>query len=625
MFMATLFDPFQPEGLLILLTLLLQVSVLAVCALVVSHRYKQNAAIRYGITFSALLCVGVLTASSLFIQSSGRSIINIPLFSEQWIQNSQYVESFFSSDRIDLGTESSSSATLIPASQTTEFLGSSPTWPDTLASTLGIIPIVQALIVIWLGGALLAVLRLLLSLHNVDKVRRSSRCLERNDLEHVKCIAGRKKVEKYDIQFRESSTITTPLVVGIFKPIVLLPSKFLWKLNHKQLAAILLHELAHIERKDTKANLIQKLITIVFWFHPLVHMLDRQISKAREEICDNNVLEEQSPLEYSEALLHASLATTSVPGKVSYTAGAVGVFSGDWKLENRIQELIDIDREQCTDLQLEDRVGILLGIGIVTVVLSLSQVSVADMSNTMESGVNTSTGQSTELNSISSLIKVNYIPASQRTNFLSDEHLTQTPQTLDTAYSPNDSNSTIPRFAGPEPREPPPTRGSDVLSPRVFSNVTAIQEMLTPSTGEPDLEAAKEMLDELYENRYERMNDFEKSTVLNIYTNYYLMKSDYAGAIGVLEQMLTIESLREDNHQRALRALGQLNLRLENHAQAVGYFNQWRDLSDNVDESVLMDLVNSYVALEDFESAYLVLLELSNSRDERFKLIETSN
>ena len=619
--MATFFDTFQTEGVLILVTLALQVTVLAAVALVVSYRYKQNAAIRYGITFSALLCIGVLTVSSLLIQFSGKSLISIPLVSEQWLQQSYFSASTLSSDNSAVETENSLQQGLVSDTQIAGVPGFLSARVNSLISTLGLFPTYQMLLVIWLGGALLAVLRLLLTLHNVDKVRKSSRCLERNDLEHVKCVLGRKNVEKYDIQFRESSTITTPLVVGIFKPIMLLPSKFLWKLNHKQLAAILLHELAHIERKDTKANLIQKLITILFWFHPLVHLLDRQISIAREEICDNNVLEQQSPLEYGEALLHASLATAFVPGKVSYSAGAIGIFSGDCKLEKRIQELMDTEREQSTELELEDQIGILLSIGIVTIILSFSQVSVADRNQALETSVIHSTRQLLNPIEGSSLIPVHFISASQRKDILGEESAAKRRQTPDTTDSTGGGSNSSQKIAA----SASPARRSDVLSSTVYGDIAGIQEIMNPASGEPDMEAAIELLDNLYESRFERMNSFEKTTILSVYANYYLANSNLLEAIRIFEQILAFENLHEDTQRRAVSALGQQKPAEEDYPQALDYFNQWGELSDSVDEPVLTSLANSYAALKEFESAYTILLELHKSSEERSKLTETNN
>src|SRR5690606_41914130 len=93
------------------------------------------------------------------------------------------------------------------------------------------------------------------------------------------------------------------------------------------------------------------------------------------------------------------------------------------------------------------------------------------------------------------------------------------------------------------PRQPPATRSSEVLTERVFNAVNEINELLSPEEGEPNLVRAKEELDELNE-RYDRLNDFEKSTLLNFYTNYYLLTDNIQEALATFEKILTIENLR---------------------------------------------------------------------------------
>ena len=64
-------------------------------------------------------------------------------------------------------------------------------------------------------------------------------------------------------------------------------------------------------------------------------------------------------------------------------------------------------------------------------------------------------------------------------------------------------------------RKPPEARTSGTLGPRVMRAISEIQEMMSPEdeADTPDLAGAKEALDELYERRYERMNDFELSLI----------------------------------------------------------------------------------------------------------------
>ncbi|MDP2283979.1 MAG: hypothetical protein Q8L06_07560, partial [Pseudohongiella sp.] len=96
-------------------------------------------------------------------------------------------------------------------------------------------------------------------------------------------------------------------------------------------------------------------------------------------------------------------------------------------------------------------------------------------------------------------------------------------------------------------RQPPPTRSSDTLSDRVYRAIAEIQGMMTPedTNKQPDLVGAKRALDALNE-RYDSLNDFEKSTLLNFYTNYYLSTDDTANAMRTFERILQIVNLRED-------------------------------------------------------------------------------
>jgi tetratricopeptide (TPR) repeat protein len=120
---------------------------------------------------------------------------------------------------------------------------------------------------------------------------------------------------------------------------------------------------------------------------------------------------------------------------------------------------------------------------------------------------------------------------------------------------------------------------------------------------EPDLVTAKEELDELRERRWQRMNDFEKSTLLNFYTNYYLTLEDYPGAIRTFEEILLIEELREDIRLRTLRSLGQLYASEEDWQNSIDNYVGWRELSLEEDDIVYRGLSYAHFQLEEFSEA----------------------
>jgi len=85
----------------------------------------------------------------------------------------------------------------------------------------------------------------------------------------------------------ESQLVKVPSVTGFFKPIILLPIGMLSQLPQDQVEAILLHELAHIRRKDYFVNLLQSFVEIVFFFNPGVLWLSSLIKEERENCCDD--------------------------------------------------------------------------------------------------------------------------------------------------------------------------------------------------------------------------------------------------------------------------------------------------------------------------------------------------
>jgi lipopolysaccharide biosynthesis regulator YciM len=177
-------------------------------------------------------------------------------------------------------------------------------------------------------------------------------------------------------------------------------------------------------------------------------------------------------------------------------------------------------------------------------------------------------------------------------------------------------------LAGEEQRAPPEARSAGTLSDQVMRAISSIQELMSPEDPDepPNMEGAKRELDELYERRYDRMNDFEKSTILNFYTNYYLTIEDYPGALRIFEQILTIETLREDIRLRTLRSLGQIYAAEENWQGSIDNYVTWRALSFDEDQIVFRGLSYAHYQLEQYleaEPYWLQYMEMALAADEQ--------
>lgn len=70
------------------------------------------------------------------------------------------------------------------------------------------------------------------------------------------------------IELLQSELVKVPMVAGYFKPIILFPIGILLQLPHDQVEAVLLHELAHIKRRDYFVNMIQQFARLFYFFNP---------------------------------------------------------------------------------------------------------------------------------------------------------------------------------------------------------------------------------------------------------------------------------------------------------------------------------------------------------------------
>ncbi len=89
------------------------------------------------------------------------------------------------------------------------------------------------------------------------------------------------------VKIMQSGIAQAPMVVGHFKPLILIPLGLLNGLSNVEVEAILSHELAHIKRKDYLVNLLQSFIEIVFFFNPAVLWVSQLIKTEREHCCDD--------------------------------------------------------------------------------------------------------------------------------------------------------------------------------------------------------------------------------------------------------------------------------------------------------------------------------------------------
>jgi beta-lactamase regulating signal transducer with metallopeptidase domain len=107
----------------------------------------------------------------------------------------------------------------------------------------------------------------------------------------------------------------SPVVVGIVRPKIVVPSDFATRYASEEQALILAHERMHVRRGDLIANAMWALVRCIFWFNPLMHIA-AQLSRFDQELaCDAAVMRKhpKSRKPYATAMLRAQCADAAVP------------------------------------------------------------------------------------------------------------------------------------------------------------------------------------------------------------------------------------------------------------------------------------------------------------------------
>jgi beta-lactamase regulating signal transducer with metallopeptidase domain len=138
--------------------------------------------------------------------------------------------------------------------------------------------------------------------------------------------------------------VAVPTVIGVLRPTILLPLSATTGLTGEEIETILTHELVHIRRCDPIFVLLQRLLEVLFFFHPAVWLLSRRISDVREHCCDDRVISLGiEPQVYVESLLRAAELSLFGPSVKPSSSLAIALSAVDQpsRLRERILRLMD--------------------------------------------------------------------------------------------------------------------------------------------------------------------------------------------------------------------------------------------------------------------------------------------
>ncbi len=145
----------------------------------------------------------------------------------------------------------------------------------------------------------------------------------------------------FRVNFRETAA-SMPMAAGILHPVVLLPGAGTgWTAGHRR--DVVVHELAHVRRRDCLIHLASRVACAIHWFNPLAWVALRQERMEREHACDDAVLAAGAlPSSYAQALLET--ARSSPPAWATASAGLT--MARPSHLANRLLAVLDQGRRR---------------------------------------------------------------------------------------------------------------------------------------------------------------------------------------------------------------------------------------------------------------------------------------
>ncbi|MGA2258791.1 MAG: M56 family metallopeptidase, partial [Thermoguttaceae bacterium] len=211
----------------------------------------------------------------------------------------------------------------------------------------------------WLLGTCVLAVRLLLAWRLAVELRRSASPADAQTASDCRALAQRMGVRPPVVL--RSPFATSAALIGLFRPAILLPEEECAAASSRE---ILVHELAHLARRDLLWKLLGRIGTALFFFQPLLWLLVRRMIIAAEEVCDDYVLEFGCDRRgYAHQLVE--VAQRYQPAE----AVGVGMISLRSWVGRRVVRILDSSRQ--LSLRAGRRVvGLALAISLVTTILA---------------------------------------------------------------------------------------------------------------------------------------------------------------------------------------------------------------------------------------------------------------
>lgn len=197
-------------------------------------------------------------------------------------------------------------------------------------------------ILIWVAGVIfMLAYHVLRHRHFIKIVDRWSEAVTTPEILNLMDALKQEQGIKAKIEYKTCSSVSSPMMVGFFHPVVLMPPV---QLSENELALILRHELTHYKRHDLWYKAMILTATVLHWFNPVAYFMARAASVQCEISCDALVLRNadmQTRKQYGETII-----AVVRNGRTHQTALSTNFYGGKRSMKNRITSMLDSKRKK---------------------------------------------------------------------------------------------------------------------------------------------------------------------------------------------------------------------------------------------------------------------------------------
>ncbi len=205
----------------------------------------------------------------------------------------------------------------------------------TAASALNV-PWTTLAFLVWITGAAVMLLQAVRGMMGIRGIMQNSIPTVNGLLTEAALAAASQMQVGVSVELRQARLITVPLTFGVRQPVVVLPAEA-EEWPDERLRAALLHEMAHIKRRDWALQMLGSIAGAMYWFNPLIWAALKRMRGESEAACDDLVLAAGVPAqEYARHLLDVAL---SVRDNKRLRSSAVAMAQGP-KVEGRLRAIL---------------------------------------------------------------------------------------------------------------------------------------------------------------------------------------------------------------------------------------------------------------------------------------------